>query len=225
MTKIRKPISILIYITIAMLIIILFKETLPASIITWAGIIVAISCIVLVYRNQYHLAAILSCIAATGSFLFQGITVLCIPCTVIACLFCVQIFILEGPMWLLSIALLSGVFMFIAVEEPIQEKNLLYISEHCKPCHPVLQEFIKRDPQGHTWEPVVVQTSLEYLRKMGYKGKINQGIPPGDSIPVLQNGTKIINGDAKIFKYLRKEEGDNAGNCNNLRYHKRWENQ
>ncbi len=202
MTKIRKPISILIYITIAMLIIILFKETLPASIITWAGIIVALICIALVYKNQSHLAVILSCIAATGSFLFQGVTVFCIPCTAIACLFCIQIFVLEGPGWLLGVVLLSGVFMYMAAEEPIQDKSLLYISEQCKPCHPVLQEFIKRDPQGHTWEPVAVQTSPEYLREMGYKGEINQGIPAGDTIPTLQVGSEIMSGNEKIIQYL-----------------------
>lgn len=130
MAKIQKPISMLIYIITIMLIIELFAETLPASIITWAGIVVALICIALVYKNQSHLAVILSCIAATGSFLFQGVTVFCIPCTVIACLFCIQIFILEGPIWLLSIALLSGVFMFVIAEEPIQDKNLLYISEN-----------------------------------------------------------------------------------------------
>ncbi len=206
MAKIQKPISMLIYIITIMLIIELFAETLPASIITWAGIVVALICIALVYKNQSHLAVILSCIAATGSFLFQGVTVFCIPCTVIACLFCIQIFILEGPIWLLSIALLSGVFMFVIAEEPIQDKNLLYISEQCKPCHPVLQEFIKRDPQGYTWEPVTVQTSPEYLRKMGYKGKINQGIPLGDTIPALQVGSETISGSEKIIQYLGKDK-------------------
>lgn len=199
MAKIRKTISIAIYAIILLLIIELFRDV---SLLTWAGIVVALICIVLVYRNQYHLATILSCIAATGSFLFQGVTVFCIPCTVIACLFCIQIFVLEGPGWLLGVVLLSGVFMYMAAEEPIQDKSLLYISEQCKPCKPILQEFIRRDPQGHTWEPVAVQTSPEYLREMGYKGEINQGIPAGDTIPTLQVGSETISGNEKIIQYL-----------------------
>lgn len=204
MAKIRKPISIATYLVILVVIIGFFKETLFISpqIFSWAGIIVATTCIVLIFLNKYRWAVILSCIAATGSFLFQGFTAICIPCTVIACLFIIQVFILEGIAWILCIALASGILMLLAANEPVPDKTFLYMSAHCKSCKPVVQELIKRDPQGLTWEPVAIQPSTEYLRDMGYQGKINQGVPPGKLIPVLEVGSKTISGDKKILKYL-----------------------
>lgn len=76
--------------------------------------------------------------------------------------------------------------------------------------------FIKKDPEGKTWQPVVVPNIAlsqgeEMLRKMGYTGKlISASRSPSGGFPCLRTPDgRLLVGQEKIIHVLRGDEPTN----------------
>lgn len=93
---------------------------------------------------------------------------------------------------------------------------MLYFSPWCEYCEEPLHAFVKKDPAGKTWQPVVVPNYAmaqgeAMLRKMGYTGKlISAPASPSGGIPCLQMpGGKLLVGRQEIIQELKGAERTN----------------
>lgn len=83
----------------------------------------------------------------------------------------------------------------------------LYFAPWCRFCEEPLKEFVKNDPEGKTWQPVVIPYSgvsegEKLIRGMGYRGKLMaEAVSPGRGVPCLaMPDGRILVGKTKIIK-------------------------
>lgn len=83
-------------------------------------------------------------------------------------------------------------------------KALLFISTTCPSCHELVEEFIKADPQGLTWQPIIVPTGYldegrDWLTDAGYTGIVlADKVAPNHMVPSLMDGKQTFNGRSAI---------------------------
>lgn len=90
----------------------------------------------------------------------------------------------------------------------------LYFSPWCGYCEEPLREYVKRDPRGKTWQPVVVpDTAMSQgealIRKMGYTGRlISAPKSPSGGFPCLQlPDGRLLVGRQEIMRILASTKG------------------
>jgi len=95
-------------------------------------------------------------------------------------------------------------------------KPRLYISISCGSCEKALEYFIRQDPEGERWQPVIVPNSAlpqgeKMLRELGYRGKVRSAEDsPVHAVPCLEMGKQIFTGSnaaigkgEEMFKNIR----------------------
>ncbi|MDN5375129.1 MAG: hypothetical protein PWQ39_169 [Thermacetogenium sp.] len=93
---------------------------------------------------------------------------------------------------------------------------MLYFSPWCEYCEEPLQAYVKENPEGKTWQPVVVPNYAmaqgeAMLRKMGYTGKlVSAPASPSGGIPCLQMPDgRLLVGRQEIMRVLKGVEKAN----------------
>lgn len=158
------------------------------GLLTIPGIMISIFCIIAVYYRRFSVAAVISILAATTSFIAQALTGWCISCIIAATMFVIAGLLTSSRkiQLLFGIPILFGLLIFIlpgivskdsSVSYPVspslhtskpnisdyeKEPNnsiaLLYVSAYCPSCKEVLKQYIESDPQGEYWRPVIVSS-------------------------------------------------------------------
>lgn len=188
------------------------------GILTIPGFIIALLAAYFSITNRFMYSAILGISTATLSFIAQFITVFCLGCTLSATGFALggllSLLFLDSEKIVLRLSLI--IFLIIGIffmgfnlpqyyQAPVIEitdisptkqvnadKAQLYISPECKSCKAVLNTFIKADPEGRYWQPVIVPRILlahgeAILKNEGYKGYIATAPQsPTGFVPLLQ---------------------------------------
>lgn len=89
---------------------------------------------------------------------------------------------------------------------------VLYFSPWCPPCGDTIKLFIEKDPEGETWQPVVVphnaiEDGTNYLLELNYTGKIiSASKSPGLGVPCLLFEDEIYTGPKQISDWLNNCE-------------------
>ncbi len=161
------------------------------GVLTIPGIIVAISCLALIYKTYYSIAAFIAILAATISFLAQAIIGWCVSCIIAAVMFAIAGLLASRRkiQLLFGIPILFGILVFILPNivskdssesypvtsalhtskanisdyEKVRNSSipLLYVSAFCPSCKDILKRYIESDPQGKYWRPVIVSHGQE----------------------------------------------------------------
>jgi len=207
--------------------------------LTIPGLIVAVIALYCSLTGRYLYSAYLGVAAAFGSFLTQFITTFCSYCTLAATAFLVGGLIsllflksknITAILSLLTLSVLSAILLVAnlpsyeqkpVIAQPVvitgstikDNKPMLYISPGCKSCKPVLEEFVKLDPNGTYWQPVIVPAVLlaqgeAILKDKGYTGEIKSSFSsPTRSVPLLEiNGQYYQGSQITIDKIKNREE-------------------
>lgn len=200
------------------------------GILTLPGIIAALVAIYSVCKKNYFLPAMIGIISASGSFIGQYATSFCPYCTAAAFCFFLggvinlrRVFIERLPVSIgLIILLTSSMTLFLTapvipddrnpviytsapIAHEIQSnKPLLFLSPTCRSCIDAMELFIKYDPTGENWQPVItpnlsLQAGKTKLESMGYRGQvISAAKPPGKKVPALQINGEVYEGMKEI---------------------------
>lgn len=79
-------------------------------------------------------------------------------------------------------------------------KPRLYVSVSCGSCEKALEYFIRQDPEGERWQPVIIPNSAlpqgeKILRELGYRGEVHSvGDSPAHAVPCLEMEEQIFVG-------------------------------
>lgn len=108
-----------------------------------------------------------------------------------------------------SSSLSPRAYLINSLAEPGKDLNtqipLLYISEYCPSCKEVLKQYIKNDPQGDRWQPVMVsprQVGNSMLTDMGYTGEVYQSGAVSQIVPCLEMGNQKYIGAKNILSFF-----------------------
>ena len=209
--------------------------------LTIPGLIVAVIALYCSLTGRYLYSAYLGVAAAFGSFLTQFITTFCSYCTLAATAFLVGGLIsllflksknITATLILLTLSVLSAILLVVnlpsyeqkpVIAQPVvitgatikDNKPILYISPGCKSCKSVLEEFVKFDPNGTYWQPVIVPAVLlaqgeAILKDKGYMGEVKSSFSsPTRFVPLLEINGQYYQGKEITIKKIknREEEG------------------
>lgn len=207
--------------------------------LTWPGAVAAGTGVALVFFGWKELALADALFSAAASFTAQSILGVCLSCTCAAIAFALAGIILvfylapKKPLLVISLAFPLAISLFLFADslsvypndcfEPVKiaqasevdnaNKPVLYYSPWCSYCEEPLALFIKRDPIGETWQPVVVpyfgMTEGEKLiRELGYQGKvISASKPPSGALPclVLPDG-RMLSGKSQLLSFVERSD-------------------
>lgn len=204
--------------------------------LTWPGVAAAAAGIVLAVLGQDELAAADGFLSAATSFTAQSLAGVCPSCMAAAVCFAVAGILVAVNLIqkrclltvLLALPLVFGLCFFSArlgggedrqfkpariavAQETVGLKNKLYYSPWCDYCEEPLAAIVKVDPDGRTWQPVVVPHSAlsegdKIVRDLGYRGRvISAPESPSGGLPCLElPDNSILTGKFKVLNYLER---------------------
>lgn len=209
----------------------------PLGPLTMPGILAGLAGVIFAAKKLLPISALIGVIGASISLIGQALTAICPYCTVAATMFAIggllslALIVGNKPVWMtLLLPLIASIVFFAANTIPhdmrsfniavqnssgqINQSNmdipLLFISPGCKSCKEAVQEYVRLDPDGKYWMPVIVPNmglnkGTDGLRKLGYTGQVySASTSPSAIVPCLKNGDQIFSGSGNVIAQTKK---------------------
>ncbi len=211
------------------------------GILTGPGIIAALLGIYFSLSLRHLFVAMIGVTAASASFIGQSMVAYCPYCTMAAMCFLIagtiSLMKIARKYTLVSLVLCGIIIASVSVftisftayadpREPVIQNNQtavvapkcdiskpkLYLSTTCPSCKDAMADFVRKDPKGEKWLPVIVPHSHlaqgeKMLQELGYQGEVvSASYPPGNRLPTLDVEGEILVGSKIQYERITKEE-------------------